>query len=138
MKESQNSVLHKTQVTPSGKGHGSVVGSPMGDRRAKRIENRLTKPTAFLCKLKFRNELPDPSAQPKPMAWQKDTDQFTKYTITSLEKLYKPQVFVEPDLGISLDLLDLSVYNPPSVRPPLAPEDEELLHDDEAVTVLPQ
>jgi hypothetical protein len=35
---------------------------------------------------------------------------FTKYTITSLEKMYKPQLYVEPDLGIPLDLLDLSVY----------------------------
>ncbi|XVF74507.1 hypothetical protein PTKIN_Ptkin13bG0115800 [Pterospermum kingtungense] len=135
MKESQ-----KTQMMSSGKGHGSMVGSRMGDRRAtpflsgERIENRLKKPTTFLCKLKFRNELPDPSAQPKLMALKKDKDRFTKYTITSLEKMYKPKLFVEPDLGIPLDLLDLSVYNPPSVRPPLAPEDEELLQDDEAVT----
>lgn len=35
---------------------------------------------------------------------------YSKYTITSLEKLYKPKLFVEPDLGIPLDLLDLSVY----------------------------
>ncbi|XWS16291.1 hypothetical protein CRYUN_Cryun34aG0072400 [Craigia yunnanensis] len=135
MKESQ-----KTQIMSSGKGHGSMVGSRMGDRRAtpflsgERIENRLKKPTTFLCKLKFRNELPDPSAQPKLMALKKDKNRFTKYTITSLEKLYKPKLFVELDLGIPLDLLDLSVYNPPSVRPPLAPEDEELLRDDEAVT----
>ncbi|OMO66541.1 RNA polymerase II-associated, Paf1 [Corchorus olitorius] len=135
MKESQ-----KTQMMSASKGHGSMVGSRMGDRRAtpflsgERIENRLKKPTTFLCKLKFRNELPDPSAQPKLMALKKDKDRFTKYTITSLEKMYKPKLFVEPDLGIPLDLLDLSVYNPPSVRPPLAPEDEELLRDDEAVT----
>ncbi|XP_022715033.1 protein PAF1 homolog [Durio zibethinus] len=135
MKESQ-----KTLMVSSGKGHGSMVGSRMGDRRAtpflsgERIENRLKKPTTFLCKLKFRNELPDPSAQPKLMALKKDKDRFTKYTITSLEKMYKPKLFVELDLGIPLDLLDLSVYNPPSVRPPLAPEDEELLRDDEAAT----
>ncbi|KAG6780435.1 hypothetical protein POTOM_013293 [Populus tomentosa] len=83
---------------------------------------------------KFRNELPDPSAQPKLMPLKREKDRFTKYTITSLEKMYKPQLYVEPDLGIPLDLLDLSVYNPPSVRPLLAPEDEELLHDDESVT----
>lgn len=35
---------------------------------------------------------------------------YAKYTITSLEKMYKPKLFVEPDLGIPLDLLDLSVY----------------------------
>ncbi|KAF2301144.1 hypothetical protein GH714_020380 [Hevea brasiliensis] len=141
LKESQNTILQKTQMLSSQKGHGSIVGSRMGDRRAtpllggERIENRLKKPTTFLCKLKFRNELPDPSAQPKLMTVKRDKDRFTKYTITSLEKNYKPQLFVEPDLGIPLDLLDLSVYNPPSVRPPLAPEDEELLRDDdESVT----
>ncbi|XVF26848.1 hypothetical protein REPUB_Repub14bG0054700 [Reevesia pubescens] len=132
--------FEKNQMMSSGKAHGSIVGSRMGDRRAtpflsgERIENRLKKPTTFLCKLKFRNELPDPSAQPKLMALKKDKDRFTKYTITSLEKIYKPKLFVEPDLGIPLDLLDLSVYNPPSVRPPLDTEDEELLLDDEAVT----
>ncbi|PPS09040.1 hypothetical protein GOBAR_AA11602 [Gossypium barbadense] len=135
IKESQ-----KTQMMTSGKAHGSIVGSRMGDKRAtlflsgERIENRLKKPTTFLCKLKFRNELPDPSAQPKLMSLKKDKDRFTKYTITSLEKMYKPKLFVEPDLGIPLDLLDLSVYNPPSIRLPLAPEDEELLRDDAAIT----
>ncbi|XP_027334843.1 protein PAF1 homolog [Abrus precatorius] len=140
LKESQNTVLQKTQMLSSGKGHGSIVGSRMGERRTtpllsgERVENRLKKPTTFLCKLRFRNELPDPSAQPKLMAFKKDKDQYAKYTITSLEKMYKPKLFVEPDLGIPLDLLDLSVYNPPSFRPPLAPEDEDLLRDDEAIT----
>ncbi|XP_044487061.1 protein PAF1 homolog [Mangifera indica] len=142
MKESQNAAMQKTHMMASAKGgHGSIVGSRMGDRRAtpflsgERIENRLKKPTTFLCKLKFRNELPDPSAQPKLMTLKKDKDRFTRYTITSLEKNYKPQLYVEPDLGIPLDLLDLNVYNPPKgVRIPLAPEDEELLRDDDVVT----
>ncbi|CAK7356759.1 unnamed protein product [Dovyalis caffra] len=168
LKELQNPALQKNQMMSSQKGHGSIVGSRLGDRRAapllggERTENRLKKPTTFLCKLntpvttviiiitsgrsstvvrcgvfrglRFRNELPDPSAQPKLMPLKRDKDRFTKYTITSLEKMYKPQLYVEPDLGIPLDLLDLSVYNPPSVRPPLAPEDEELLRDDESVT----
>ncbi|KAF8105060.1 hypothetical protein N665_0163s0031 [Sinapis alba] len=100
-----------------------------------RVENRLKKPTTFICKLKFRNELPDPTAQLKLMTIKRDKDQYTKYTITSLEKLWKPKIFAEPDLGIPLDLLDLSVYNPPKGKKvPLAPEDEELLRDDDAVT----
>ncbi|KAL9350746.1 hypothetical protein Peur_058001 [Populus x canadensis] len=140
LKESQNPALLKNHVISSQKGHGSIVGSRLGDRVAtplfggERAENRLKKPTTFLCKLKFRNELPDPSAQPKLMPLKREKDRFTKYTITSLEKMYKPQLYVEPDLGIPLDLLDLSVYNPPSARPLLAPEDEELLPDDESVT----
>lgn len=58
LKEAQNTILQKTQMLPSQKGHGSIVGSRMGDRRAtpllsgERIENRLKKPTTFLCKLK--------------------------------------------------------------------------------------
>lgn len=58
LKESQNSVLQKTQMLPPAKAHGSIAGSRMGERRAtpflsgERIENRLKKPTTFLCKLK--------------------------------------------------------------------------------------
>ncbi|XP_052182429.1 protein PAF1 homolog [Diospyros lotus] len=142
LKESQNAVLQKTQMLSSGvKGHGSISGSRMGERRAtpllsgERTENRLKKPTTFLCKLKFRNELPDPTAQPKLLSLRRDKDRFTKYTITSLEKMHKPQLYVEPDLGIPLDLLDLSVYNPPKgERLPLDPEDEDLLRDDDPIT----
>ncbi|KAL1199384.1 PAF1-like protein [Cardamine amara subsp. amara] len=130
---------HKSQMP---KGHTSVVGSRAEERKptplltTDRVENRLKKPTTFICKLKFRNELPDPTAQLKLMTIKRDKDQYTKYTITSLEKLWKPKIFVEPDLGIPLDLLDLSVYNPPKVKAPLAPEDEELLRDDDAVTAI--
>lgn len=87
LKESQNAVLQKTQLLSSGvKGHGSISGSRMGERRSApllggdRVENRLKKPTTFICKLKFRNELPDPSAQPKLMALKRDRDRFTKYS----------------------------------------------------------
>ncbi|CAI9114213.1 OLC1v1014877C1 [Oldenlandia corymbosa var. corymbosa] len=142
LKESQNRVLQKTQLLSSGaKGHGSITGSHVADRRTtplltgERIENRLKRPTAFVCKLKFRNELPDQTAQPKLMSLRRDKDRFTKYAITSLEKMHKPQLYVEPDLGIPLDLLDLSVYNPPrGIRLQLDPEDEELLRDDDPVT----
>ncbi|KAG7590908.1 RNA polymerase II associated factor Paf1 [Arabidopsis suecica] len=121
---------HKSQMP---KGH-TEEKKPTPLLTTDRVENRLKKPTTFICKLKFRNELPDPSAQLKLMTIKRDKDQFTKYTITSLEKLWKPKIFVEPDLGIPLDLLDLSVYNPPKFKAPLAPEDEELLRDDDAIT----
>ncbi|KAL6563267.1 Protein PAF1 [Orobanche hederae] len=83
----------------------------------------------------FRNELPDPSAKIKLLSLKKDPDRYCKYQITSLEKNWKPQLYVEPDLGIPLDLLDLSVYNrPKGERIQLDPEDEELLRDDDPVT----
>lgn len=142
LKESQNKVLQKTQMLSSGiKGHGSISGSHMGERRTtpflsgERTENRLKKPTTFLCKLKFRNELPDATTQPKLFSLRRDKDRVPKYAINSLEKLHKPQLYVEPDLGIPLDLLDLSVYNPPKGEIlPLDLEDEELLRDDDPVT----
>ncbi|XP_073272841.1 protein PAF1 homolog [Primulina huaijiensis] len=142
MRETQNKLLQKTQIlAPGGKGHGSISGSHMGDRRSTpllsgdRIENRLKKPTTFLCKMKFRNELPDPSAKIKLLPLKRDPDRYCRYQITSLEKNWKPQLHIEPDLGIPLDLLDLSVYNPPKgPRIPLDPEDEELLRDDEPIT----
>lgn len=142
LKESHNQ--QKPQVLASGpKVHGSISGSKIGERRAAPVlagergdENPMKRQTAFMCRMKFRNELPDPSAQPKLMTLKRDKDRFTRYTITSLEKMHKPKLYVESDLGIPLDLLDLSVYNPPNERPPLAPEDEELLRDDEPLTPL--
>ncbi|KAI4386991.1 hypothetical protein MLD38_004860 [Melastoma candidum] len=143
-------------VSNSGKGHGrgrkhgheSALGSRMGDRRAsgttqlltsERIENRLKKPTTFLCKMKFRNELPYPSARLKYLAFKKDRDRFTKYSMTSLEKNWKPELHVEPDLGIPLDLLDLSVYKyyldaAPFYQTTPCSCEELLLRDDESVT----
>lgn len=59
LKDSQNKVLHKTQMISSGaKMPASITGSHMGDRKATpflnadRIENRLKKPTTFICKMK--------------------------------------------------------------------------------------
>ncbi|KAI3806849.1 hypothetical protein L1987_22764 [Smallanthus sonchifolius] len=138
LKESQSKVLQKTQILSSGiKQHGSITGSHIGDRRAtsflsgERIENRLKKPTTFLCKLKFRDELPDTTSQPKLLSIRRDKDRAAKYAVTSLEKVHKPQLHVEPDLGIPLDLLDLSVYNAPKDEIlHIDPEDQMLLQED--------
>ncbi|KNA10638.1 hypothetical protein SOVF_142490 [Spinacia oleracea] len=143
LKEAQNR-QKPPQVLPSAVkgGNVSISGSRIGEKRTApvlggdRDENPMKRQTAFMCRMKFRNELPDPSAQPKLMSLRREKDRFTRYTITSLEKMHKPKLYVEPDLGIPLDLLDLSVYNPPKERYPLAPEDEELLRDDEQVTPL--
>lgn len=126
----------KAKVLSSGaKGHGSISGRPTPLLSGDRNENRLKKPTTFICKLKFRNELPDLTAQPKLLPLKRDKDRYTRYSVTSLEKMHKPQLYVEPDLGIPLDLLDLSVYNPPKgERMQLDPEDEELLKDDDPIT----
>ncbi|KAM3248955.1 hypothetical protein P3L10_010724 [Capsicum annuum] len=114
------------------KGHGSTSTPHTSHRRiAPLTENPLKKPTHFHGKLTFRNELPDPSAQLRTLSLRKEPDRFTKYATTSLEKMHKPELYVEPDLGIPLDLLDMS-----GVKIPLAPEDEELLHDDDPITLI--
>uniref|UniRef100_A0ACD5ZZP4 Uncharacterized protein n=1 Tax=Avena sativa TaxID=4498 RepID=A0ACD5ZZP4_AVESA len=151
MRQSQATILQKTQQVrtaqqkqpqpqsrhpqPSGVTRmGTTAPRPASAPNTERFENRLKKPTTFLCKHKFRNELPDPSAQLKCLPLNKDKDRYTKYRITSLEKNYMPKMIVPEDLGIPLDLLDMTVYNPPAVQPPMAPEDEELLRDDEVLT----
>ncbi|KAI7742166.1 hypothetical protein M8C21_001625, partial [Ambrosia artemisiifolia] len=94
----------------------------------------------------FRDELPDTTAQPKLMALrrersnykpratlidQKEFNTAARYAITSLEKVHRPQLYVEPDLGVPLDLLDLSVYNAPKDEIwRVVPEDEKLLGED--------
>lgn len=143
-KEANAALLRKNQLGSSLQPAKVTAGStPRGDGRverkpqyvgAEKIDNKLKKPTTFLCKLKFRNELPDPTAQPKLLSISTNKDRYVKYTITSLEKTHKPKLFVEPDLGIPLDLLDISVYNPPKVKQTMDPEDEELLRDDEMKT----
>ncbi|XP_047265165.1 protein PAF1 homolog isoform X1 [Capsicum annuum] len=91
------------------KGHGSTSTPHTSHRRiAPLTENPLKKPTHFHGKLTFRNELPDPSAQLRTLSLRKEPDRFTKYATTSLEKMHKPELYVEPDLGIPLDLLDMS------------------------------
>ncbi|KAL4583788.1 hypothetical protein LXL04_008372 [Taraxacum kok-saghyz] len=132
IEEKQRHHLKESRTLSSSiKPHGSVTGSHIGER----AENRLKKPTTFLCKLKFRDELPDPTAQPKLLSLRRDKDRIAKYGITSLENVHRPQLYVEPDLGIPLDLLDLSVYNAPKNEIiHIAPEDERLLHEDVSVT----
>ncbi|AQK41499.1 Protein PAF1 [Zea mays] len=161
MRQTQATILQKTQQVrasqqqPQSRHHhhqppsifrAAAIGSravatgsrPASAPNAERFENRLKKPTTFLCKHKFRNELPDPSAQLKWLPLNKDKDRYTKYRITSLEKNYIPKMIVPEDLGIPLDLLDMSVYNPRDVQSRMAPEDEELLRDDEVLTPIKQ
>ncbi|CAD6246716.1 unnamed protein product [Miscanthus lutarioriparius] len=148
MRQTQAAILQKTQQRaaqqqPQSRHHHHQPPVATGSRptsvpNAERFENRLKKPTTFLCKHKFRNELPDPSAQLKWLPLNKYKDRYTKYRITSLEKNYIPKMIVPEDLGIPLDLLDMSVYNPPDVQLRLAPEDEELLRDDEVLTPIKQ
>ncbi|XP_078173144.1 hydroxyproline-rich glycoprotein family protein isoform X1 [Carex rostrata] len=154
LRQSQATVLQKTsqqkggamtggparqdhgRAQPHGHGHGLVAGGARltGATQLIGVENRLKKQTTFMGKIKFRNELPDPTAQLKVLSLNTDKDRYTKYKITSLEKNWKPTLIPPTDLGIPLDLIDLDAYIPPAECPELAKEDEELLRDEEVVT----
>ncbi|CAI7776765.1 unnamed protein product [Closterium sp. NIES-54] len=97
-------------------------------------ENRLKRPSTFLCRVRFTNTLPEPASQPKLLPLGGDPHRYSAYHVSTLEADHRHRLHVEPDLGIPLDLLDLSAYcaPPPSQRPPLHPADAELLRDDDA------
>lgn len=96
-----------------------------------KMDNRLKRPSTFVCKIKFRNGLPDPVSQPKLLQVNNDKERYCKHAITSLDKVQKHKFLTDFDLGIPLDLLDLRIYNPPNIKRPMDPEDEDLLRDDE-------
>jgi hypothetical protein len=64
----------------------------------------------FICPLKFRNSLPDIPFDPKLLEYPFDPDRFVRYQPTSLEKNFKFKIFSEPDLGITIDLIDPTAY----------------------------
>lgn len=81
----------------------------------------------FLCKLKFRNSLPDTPFDPKLLQYPFDPERFVKYTPTTLEQNYQHALLTERDMGIKLDLIDRDAYKPLRGNPPLDPADEALL-----------
>eukprot|EP00741_Cyanophora_paradoxa_P002662 tig00000615_g2583.t1 len=83
----------------------------------------------FLCRLKFKNTLPELPFDPKFRAFPFDPMRFVRYATTSLERHYKHEIHVEPDLGIPIDLVDPSLYRAP-VPTPLDPADAAILSAD--------
>lgn len=139
-KKRQQEKLKSGQQTRTGAGGSKPINNgsrdTYGDKKVAagggdKIENRLKRPSTFLCKIKFRNDLPDSTAQPKLMHISTDKDRYTRYQFTSLEKNWKHKLHVEPDLGIPLDLLDISNYKKIDASVSLDPEDAALLLDDE-------
>jgi RNA polymerase II-associated factor 1 len=87
----------------------------------------------FVCKLKYRNTLPELPFDPKlvyapfpsscfrnidfAMRFRQypfDPNRFVKYKPTSLERTFKYPLLTEPDLGVPLDLIDPDTYKVPS------------------------
>ena len=80
-----------------------------------------------MCRVKWNNTLPDIPFDPKFITYPFDSDRFTKYKATSLEKEFKHDLLTEYDLGVTIDLITPDAYGPGAGRDP---EDERLLDDE--------
>lgn len=85
----------------------------------------------FICRVKYGNNLPDIPFDLKFLNFPFETDRFTQYKPTSLERNYKFEVLSEHDLGVTIDLINRDLYQPDrnSVAT-LDPADEKLLEED--------
>lgn len=99
--------------------------------------NLLRNKTDFICKMQFRNKLPDIPFDPKLLVLPLDPARHTKCIIgSSLENSYKHTLFTEPDLGIPINLIDANMYKIPpgmSGKQTLAPEDQALVDSSSAL-----
>lgn len=91
--------------------------------------NLLKAPSEFMCRMQFRNNLPDIPFDPKLLVVPQDSMRYTKCIVgSSLENNYKHSIFTEPDLGIPINLIDTSIYKMPAgMSKRLDPEDQALV-----------
>jgi len=83
----------------------------------------------FVCNVKYTNTLPDIPFDAKFIAYPFEANRFIQYKPTSLEKNYKHELLTEPDLGVTIDLINPETYDiDPNVE--LDPADEKLLEED--------
>jgi RNA polymerase II-associated factor 1 len=76
----------------------------------------------------FWNKLPDLPFHPKFLACPLSTDRYTQYKIdNSLERSYKHEILPDLDVGVNLDLIDLSLYAIPRDPATLDPADARLI-----------
>uniref|UniRef100_A0A8C7KNA6 RNA polymerase II-associated factor 1 homolog n=1 Tax=Oncorhynchus kisutch TaxID=8019 RepID=A0A8C7KNA6_ONCKI len=90
--------------------------------------------SGVVCRVKYCNSLPDIPFDPKFITYPFDHSfcykgQFVQYKATSLEKQHKHELLTEPDLGVTIDLINPDTYRvDPSIL--LDPADEKLLEED--------
>jgi len=105
-------------------------------RKKKRLESipaaepsvlKRLEPGAFLAPYSFDNTLPDVPVDPKLLALTFNKSKFVRYRYdSSVEQAHQYELHAEPDLGITIDLVDPQAYDPlPGAE--LAEEDAELL-----------
>lgn len=84
----------------------------------------------IICRVKYSNNLPDIPFDLKFLAFPFDSDRFTQYKPTSLERNFKFEVLSEHDLGVTIDLINRDLYQPDRNASVLDPADEKLLEED--------
>ncbi|XP_047247576.1 RNA polymerase II-associated factor 1 homolog isoform X1 [Girardinichthys multiradiatus] len=85
--------------------------------------------SGIVCRVKYCNSLPDIPFDPKFITYPFDQHRFVQYKATSLEKQHKHELLTEPDLGVTIDLINPDTYRiDPNIL--LDPADEKLLEED--------
>uniref|UniRef100_A0A3B3BFH3 RNA polymerase II-associated factor 1 homolog n=1 Tax=Oryzias melastigma TaxID=30732 RepID=A0A3B3BFH3_ORYME len=85
--------------------------------------------SGIVCRVKYCNTLPDIPFDPKFITYPFDQHRFVQYKATSLEKQHKHELLTEPDLGVTIDLINPDTYRiDPNIL--LDPADEKLLEED--------
>ncbi|KAF4085758.1 hypothetical protein AMELA_G00098590 [Ameiurus melas] len=85
--------------------------------------------SGVVCRVKYCNSLPDIPFDPKFITYPFDQHRFVQYKATSLEKQHKHDLLTEPDLGVTIDLINPDTYRvDPNVL--LDPADEKLLEEE--------
>ncbi|XP_069738203.1 LOW QUALITY PROTEIN: RNA polymerase II-associated factor 1 homolog [Phaenicophaeus curvirostris] len=85
--------------------------------------------SGIVCRVKYCNSLPDIPFDPKFITYPFDQSRFVQYKATSLEKQHKHDLLTEPDLGVTIDLINPDTYRGDSAVL-LDPADEKLLEEE--------
>ncbi|KAI9906520.1 hypothetical protein PsorP6_004113 [Peronosclerospora sorghi] len=87
----------------------------------------LGKQSEFLANLEFRNTLPDIPFDTKFVKYPHEPERLIKYKPNALEMDYTYEIHEEPNLGLTIDLIDPAKYEAPAEPGPLEIGDEQAL-----------
>lgn len=99
-------------------------------KEAARREHKERK-EGFVCVIKYTNFLPDIPFDAKFVGFPFETNRFIQYKPTSLERNYKNDLLTEPDLGVTIDLINPETYDI-DLSAELHEDDEKLLEEEQA------
>ncbi|XP_057316702.1 RNA polymerase II-associated factor 1 homolog isoform X1 [Hydractinia symbiolongicarpus] len=102
----------------------TIQNSPASKRK-----NREKGKEGFVCNVKYTNTLPDIPFDAKFITYPFEANRFIQYKPTSLERNYKHELLTEPDLGVTIDLINPETYDI-DVNAELDPSDERLLEEE--------